>query len=73
MNALPVYDDRYINSTIRTYKDKVYVNFHGFNGPQDGNEYKFFPIVSIDYLLVNGNKHYLQVYLDNCAYKIINK
>ena len=38
LNALPVYDDRYINSTIRTYKDKVYTNFHGFNGPQDGKE-----------------------------------
>ena len=37
LNALPVYDDKYIKAKIRTYK------------------------------------YYLQVYLDNCTYKIVNK
>ena len=27
----------------------------------------------IDSLLVCENKYYLEVYLDNCAYKIVNK
>ena len=27
----------------------------------------------IDSLLVYENKHYLQVYLDNCVYKIVNR
>ena len=27
LNALPVYDDRYIKTKIRTYGDKVYTNF----------------------------------------------
>ena len=27
LNALPVYDDRYIKTIIRTYSDKVYTNF----------------------------------------------
>ena len=30
-------------------------------------------IISIDYLLIYEKKYYLQVHLDNCAYKIINK
>ena len=30
-------------------------------------------VVSIESLLVYENKYYLQVYLDNCAYKIANK
>ena len=29
-------------------------------------------VISIDYLLVYENKYYLQVYFDNCAYKIVN-
>ena len=33
----------------------------------------FFEVISIDFLLVNENKYYLQVYLDNCAYRIANK
>ena len=27
LNALPVYDDRYIKTEIRTYDDKFYTNF----------------------------------------------
>ena len=32
-----------------------------------------FTVISIDSLLVYENKYYLQVYLDNCAYKTPNK
>ena len=31
------------------------------------------PVIYFDSLLVNNKKYYLQVYLDNCAYKIVNK
>ena len=36
LNALPVYDDRYIKTKIRTYDDKVYTNFKGLDVPEDG-------------------------------------
>ena len=35
LNVLPVYDDRYIKTKIRTYGDKVYTNFRGLNVPDD--------------------------------------
>ena len=38
--------------------------------PEDGIEYESFTIISIHSLLVY--EYYLQVYLDNCAYKIVN-
>ena len=41
--------------------------------PEDDIECKSFTVISIDSLLVYENKYYLQVYLDNCAYKIVNK
>ena len=31
LNALPVYDDRYIKTKISTYRDNVYSNFRGLN------------------------------------------
>ena len=40
---------------------------------EDGVEYESFAIISIESLLVYENKYYLQVYLDNCAYKIVDK
>ena len=41
--------------------------------PEDDIECESFTVIYIDYLLVYENKYYLQVYLDNCAYKIVNK
>ena len=40
--------------------------------PEDDIECESFTVISIDSLLVY-NKKYLQVYLDNCAYKTVNK
>ena len=52
LNALPVCDDRYINTKIRTYGNKVYRNFHGLNVPEDDIECESFTVTSIDSLLV---------------------
>ena len=38
LNALPVYDDRYIKTKIRIFSDKVYTNFRGLNAPEDNLE-----------------------------------
>ena len=72
LNALPVYDDRYIKIEIRTRVDKVYVNFRVLIVPEDDIKCKSFTVISIDSLLVYKSKYYLKVYLDNCAYKIID-
>ena len=40
--------------------------------PENGVECNTFTIIPLDSLLVYENKYYLQVYLDNCAYKIIH-
>ena len=41
--------------------------------PEDDIEYESFTAISFDSLLVYENKSYLQVYLGNSAYKIVNK
>ena len=71
LNALLPYDDRYIKTKIRTYGDKVYVC--GLNMSEDDLELEAFTVISIDSLLVYDIEYYLQVYLDNCTYKIVNK
>ena len=63
LNALPVYDDRYIKTKIRTYGDKVYTNFRGLNVPEDDIECESFTVISIDSLLVSESKYYLKAYL----------
>ena len=73
MDTLPIYDDRYIKTKTTTYGGKVYANFPGLNLPEDGVKGKSFTVISIDSLLVYDNKYYLQGYLDNCAYKVLDK
>ena len=58
---------------IRTYGDKVYTNFRSLNVPEDDIECESFTDISIDSLLVHDKIYYPQVYLDQCAYKIVNK
>ena len=73
LNALPVYDDRYVKNLKWTFADNVYINFHGSNVPEYDVEFESFTVIFIDCLLVYDKKYYLQVYLDNCSYKIVNK
>ena len=72
-NALPVYDDRYIKTKVRKYRNKVYTNFRGLNVPEDDIECESFTVIFIDSLLVYKNKYYLQVHLDSYVYKIVGK
>ena len=72
-DALPVHDDRYTKTKIRTNGDKVYTNSCGSNVSENGVECESVTLVSIDSFLFYDNKYYLQVYLNNCGYKIVNK
>ena len=55
--ALPVYDNRYIKTKIRTYSDKVYTNFCGLNVPENDIKCESFTVISIDSLLVYENNY----------------
>ena len=72
-----VENDNFFDSMQRFGKTKVAKEeFYGAKkncGLEDDVECKSFAIVSIDSLLVYEYKYYLQVYLDNCAYKIVHK
>ena len=57
LDALPVYDSRYIKIKIKTYGDKVYTNFRGLNVPEGWIECKSFTVISIDSLLVYHNRY----------------
>ena len=51
----------------------VYTNFCGLNVPEDVLESESFSVICINSFLVYENKDYLQIYLDNWAYKIKDK
>ena len=64
---------RYIRTKLRTYSEKVYNNFRYLNVPEGAVECESITNISIVPLLVHENKYHLQVYLDNCVYKFVDK
>ena len=52
---------------------KFILIFCDLNVHEDDIKCEDFTVISIDYLLVYQSKYYLQVYLEKCAYKIIDK
>ena len=64
LDILPVYDDGYIKTKMKTYGDKIYTNFRGWNAQENGVECESFTVISIDSLLILDNTNYLQVSLD---------
>ena len=58
---------------IIVYGDEVYTNFRGLNVPEDVTECASLTVIFIISVLVYKYKYYLLVYLDNCAYKIVDK
>ena len=73
LNALRVFDNRYIKNKIRIYDDKGYSSFRGLNAPEDDMESESFTVISVDFLLLHKNKYYLQMHLDNCAGKTVDQ
>ena len=61
LDNLPAQNDKYINIKIRTHDDNVYTIL------------KDQTVHSIDSLLVYDRRYYVQVYSNNCAYKIIDE
>ena len=57
LNALTVYDDRYVKIKVRIYGDNGYTTFRWLDAPEDGAECKPFTVISIDSLLAYDNKY----------------
>ena len=62
-----------IKTKISPYGNKVFTNFRGLNVPEVDEECESFTVISVDYLLAEEKKYYLEVYLDKCVNKIANK
>ena len=48
MNALPICDNRYIKTKIRTYDVKAYTHFCYLNVAEDGVEHESVTVISVD-------------------------
>ena len=67
-----IYDDKYINTKIKTYKDSIATNFYNKTGfkevPEEKVPHKCLSIIILDSVLYAYGKYYPQIFLEECKY-----
>ena len=66
------YDDKYINTKIKTYKDSITTNFYDKTGfkevPEEKVPHKCLSIIILDSVLYAYEKYHPQIFLEECKY-----
>ena len=69
-HSMPVYDETYIKAEIREFDSKIQTNFVGTGIPKENMHYTCIACITIDSVMKIEKKHYRQVYLEECEYKV---
>ena len=74
----PVYNNKYINTKIRSYNNDIKTNFHDIDNkdnklPEKNKVYKCMSLISLDSIIKINKKYYPQTLLQECVYKLINR
>ena len=69
-HSQPIYDDKYIESKVKTFSSVINTFFSENEIPKERNHYICVAAICIDSVLRIEKKNYLQVYLEQCKYKI---
>ena len=74
----PVYNNKYINTKIRSYNNNIMTNFHDIDNKNNkllekNKPYKCMSLIPLDSIMKIDKKYYLQTLLQECVYKLINR
>ena len=74
----PIYNNKYINTKIRSYNNDIKTNFRNIDNknnelPEKYKPYKCISLISLDSIIRINKKYYPQTLLQECVYKLINK
>ena len=65
-----VYDYRYLKAKVRKFDGVIKTNFLSNDMPKENMHYTCIPCITIDSVLRIDKKVHLQVYLEECKYKV---
>ena len=66
---MPVYDEKYIKAKVREF-NVIKANFLGDEVPKENEHYTCIACITIDSVMRMEKKNYLQVYLEECTYRM---
>ena len=67
---MAIYDEKYIKAKVREFSRVIKTNFSGYEVPKEDEHYTCIACITIDSVMRMEKKNYLQVYLEECKYKI---
>ena len=66
----PIYEQKYLKAKVREFDGVIQTNFLGNDMPKENIHYTCIACITIDSVMWIDKKNYLQVYLEECKYKI---
>ena len=66
-------NDKYINTKIKSYEDKVNTSFQGNKMLKENVSYKCLSLIMLDSFVRLDKNYYPEILLEECKYKIKNK
>ena len=66
----PVYEYKYLKAKVREFDGVIKTNFLGNDMPKENMHYTCIACITIDSVLTIDKKNHLQVYLEECKYRI---
>ena len=69
-HSQPIYENKYLKTKVREFDDSIKTNFLGNNIPKENTYYTCIVFITVDSVMKMNKKHYPQVYLEECKYKV---
>ena len=69
-HSQPIYENKYLKAKVREFNGNIKTNFLGNNLPKENTYYTCTACITIDSVLKMNKKHYPQVYLEECKYRV---
>ena len=67
---MPVYNEKYIKAKVREFNGVMTTNFLRDEVPKENEHYTCAACITIDSVMRMEKKNYLQVYLEECKYRM---
>ena len=69
-HSMPVYDEIYIKAKVREFNGVIKAIFLGDKMPKESMHYNCIACITIDNVMRMEKKNYLQVYSEECKYRM---
>ena len=69
-HSKPVYDQKYLKAKVREFDGVIKTNFLGNEVPKENMHYTGIGCITTDSVMKMDKKNYLQVYLEECKYRV---